>query len=148
MKAKRSPRPAGPTLEEVGLEPLATCLPRRSVAEAHELMETSGAPGVVVVHEGGVPVGVFGREKLRSPPLPPRVPWDELPVGPYAKRCRVVFAPHTPARDAVRLLHRRGLSFAPVRGPDGKLAGVVSQQALEKVTHRAATITAPTPVAQ
>ena len=130
MRAKLPPRPAGTTLEDIGLEALVTLPPHRTVAEAHDLMQTHGADGVVIVHPGGIPVAVLGREHLQSPPLPRGVPWNELVVGPYAKRSRIVFSPQTRVKDAVRVMHRRGVTVAPVR-KEGKITAMVSRRHLE-----------------
>ena len=130
MRTKQAPRPAGPALEDVGLEPLVTLPPHRTVAEARDLITSGESDGIVIVHPGGVPVAVFGREHLQSPPLPRGVPWDELMVGPYARRSRIVFTPQTSVRDAVRVMHRRRVTVVPVR-KNGKIVAMVSRRHLE-----------------
>ena len=131
MPRRLAPRPAGATLEAVTWEPFVAVRPSDPVSLAREEMERHGVEGVVVVHPGGIPVASFGREQLQSPPLPRGVPPDQLPVGPYARRSRIVFTPQTTVRDALRALHRRGMPLAPVRR-DGTFVGVVSRRRLEE----------------
>ena len=101
------------------------CRPTDQIADVRELIERSRYPFALVTSDDGTLLGRAPASALD--PASERPVWDAAEPGPKT------FRPHVSAEKVVGVLADKGLRWAIITTPDGRLLGVASREDLERV---------------
>jgi len=101
----------------------ALCRPTDRVADVHASIKRSPYPFALVTSDDGTLLGRAPSSALD--PASERAVWDVAEPGPKT------FRPHVSAEKVAAVLEEKGLRWAIVTTPEGRVLGVASREDLE-----------------
>jgi CBS domain-containing protein len=119
-------RAIAPTAARAMHDDVVRCRPTDRIADVHEWIERSPYPFALVTSEDGTLLGRAPSSALD--PTSDRPVWDVAEPGPKT------FRPHVSAAKVAGALADKGLRWAIVTTPEGRVLGVASREDLERVT--------------
>ena len=117
-------RPEAPIAGRVMRGDAVLCRPTDRVADVREPVERSPYPFALVTSEDRTLLGRVPRSALD--PASDRVMWDVAEPGPKT------FRPHVSAEKVAGVLAEKGLRWAIVTTPEGRVLGVASREDLAR----------------
>ena len=116
-------RPYYPTAGRVMRDDAVLCRPTARIADVRESIERSPYPFALVTSDDGTLLGRVPSSALD--PISDRPVWDVAEPGPKT------FRPHVSAAKVAGVLADKGLRWAILTSPEGRVLGVASRQDLE-----------------
>jgi CBS domain-containing protein len=121
-------RPEAPIAGRVTRADAVRCRPTDRISRVRELVERSPYPFALVTSNDGTLLGRAPASALD--PASERPVWDVAEPGPKT------FRPHVSAEKVAGVLADKGLRWAIVTTPEGRLLGVASREDLERAGAR------------
>ena len=118
-------RPDSPTAGRVMRDDAALCRPTDRIADVSESIERSPYPFALVTSDDGTLLGRAPSSALNAA--------SQRPVGDVAEPGPKTFRPHVNAKRAAGFLAEKGLRWAIVTTPEGRVLGVASREDLERL---------------
>ena len=118
-------RPEAPIAGRVMRDDAPVCRPTDRISDVRELIERSPYPFALVTSDDRTLVGRAPSSAL--PGASDRPVWEVAEPGPKT------FRPHEAAEKVAGVLAQKGLRWAIVTTPEGRLLGVASREDLERV---------------
>jgi CBS domain-containing protein len=125
-------------LRSVMVSPVLTCSPGDSLQAVVERLASGRVSSVVVVDEGGEPVGIVtGRDVMSRILEPGKLDLESLPVAQVMTPNVITMTPDDTLYEALFLLSSKGIKHLPLVEPnDGnRLAGIVTLRQLLKLRY-------------
>jgi CBS domain-containing protein len=117
-------RPDAPIVGRVMRDDAALCRPTDRIADVRESIERSPYPFALIISDDRTLLGRAPSSALDV--ASDRPVWDVAEPGPKT------FRPHVPAERVAEVLADKGLRWAIVTTPDGRVLGVASREDLAR----------------
>jgi CBS domain-containing protein len=118
-----------PNAGEVATREVPTCRPEQTARDALDVMSSSGWTFCLVVNQAGIVVGRVRRSRLPADESTPLV--EVMEPGPGTYR------PSAPLEELVTRMKKMGRESLIISDPDGRLWGLLSREAAERVLESA-----------
>lgn len=113
-----------PKIGDVATQDVPTCSPAEKVGAVRERVRESGWDRCVVVSEERVVLGLLREEELSSDP--------DVAIEAAMRNGPATFRPNEPVGKLVERMRQRGVSAVLVTTSDGRLVGLLLQDAAEQ----------------